>query len=180
MAEKKSELHFKMATIDSLTGVASRLNILSKIEEAINEHEKSAQKLAVLMLDIDKFKFINDNHGHMAGDEVLKFLAKKISGCLRETDSIGRVGGDEFIILIRHIHSEADIEMLICRIFEVLKVPLVFNQQEIQVNISVGISIFPDYSQNEDGLINQADQAMYGAKNIEGSSYSFYSIFAKS
>lgn len=122
MAEKKSELHFKMATIDSLTGVASRLNILSKIEEAINEHEKSAQKLAVLMLDI---------------------------------------------------------EMMICRIFEVLKVPLVFNQQEIQVNISVGISIFPDYSQNEDGLINQADQAMYAAKNIEGSSYSFYSIFAK-
>jgi len=177
MAEKKSELHFKMANIDSLTGVASRLNILNKITEAIIDHHRDSQKLAVLMLDIDKFKFINDNYGHMAGDEVLKFLTEKINGCLRETDSIGRVGGDEFVILIRHIHAEADIETMICRIFEELKTPLVFNQQEIQINISIGISIFPDYSQNLDSLINQADRAMYEAKKTKGSCYCFYGVF---
>lgn len=178
MAEKKSELHFKLANIDSLTGVASRLNILNKITEAIVDHDRCSQKLAVLMLDIDKFKFVNDNYGHMAGDEVLKFLTDKINRCLRESDTIGRVGGDEFIILIRHIHAEADIETVICRIFEVLKTPLVFNQQVIRINISVGISIFPDNSQNLDSLINQADRAMYEAKTTEGSSYCFYDVFS--
>jgi len=177
MAEKKSQLHFNMANIDSLTGVASRLNILNKITEAIVDHDRYSQKLAVLMLDIDKFKFVNDNYGHMAGDEVLKFLTDKINVCLRESDTIGRVGGDEFVILIRHIHAEADISTMICRIFEVLKTPLIFNQHEIQINISVGVSIFPDYSQNLDSLINQADRAMYEAKRTEGSSYCFYSVF---
>jgi len=174
MAEKKSELHYKMANVDSLTGVASRLNILSNITEAIKEHEKSSQKLAVLMLDIDKFKLVNDNYGHTAGDEVLKYLAEKINECLRETDSIGRVGGDEFVILVRHIHSEEDVEKMICRIFETLTAPFVFKQKEILINISVGISIFPEWAQNLDSLINQADRGMYEAKKIEGSSYRFY------
>ena len=178
ITKKKSEQHFKMAYIDSLTGVASRLNILNKITEAIDDHDRYSQKLAVLMLDIDKFKLVNDNYGHMAGDEVLKFLSEKINGCLRETDSIGRVGGDEFVILIRRIHAEEDIETMIRRIFDVLKTPLVFNQQKIQINISVGISIFPDYSQNLDSLINQADRAMYEAKKTEGSRYCFYSDFS--
>lgn len=177
MAEKKSELNFKMANIDSLTGVASRLNILNKITEAIIDHGKYSEKFAVLVLDIDKFKFVNDNYGHVAGDGVLKFLAEKINGCLTESDSIGRFGGDEFVILIRHIHAEADIETTIYKIFEELETPLVFNQQEIQINISIGISICPDYSQNLDSLINQADCAMYEAKKTEGSSYYFYGVF---
>ena len=174
MAEKKAEFHFKMANIDSLTGVASRLNILNQITESMVEHNRCAKKLAVLMLDIDKFKFINDNYGHMAGDEVLKFLPRIINGCLRETDSIGRVGGDEFVILIRQIPAEVDVEIMIYRIFEGLKAPFVFNQQEIQISISVGISIFPDYSQDLDSLINQADHALYEAKKVEGSSACFY------
>lgn len=177
MAEKKSELHFKMANIDSLTGVASRLNILNKITEAIIDHDRESQKLAVLMLDIDKFKFVNDNYGHMAGDEVLKFLTEKINRCLRESDSIGRVGGDEFVVLVRHIHTEEDIETIICKIFEALKTPLVFEQQEIHIKISIGISLFPDYSQNLDSLINQADRAMYEAKKARECSYCFYDAF---
>lgn len=177
MTEKKSEFHFKMANVDSLTGVASRLNIFNTITEAIIDHGRDAQKLAVLMLDIDKFKFVNDNYGHMAGDKVLKFLTEKINGCLRESDSIGRVGGDEFVMIIRHIHLKEDIETTIYRIFEALKTPLVFNKKEIQVSISIGISIYPDNSQNSDSLVNQADHAMYEAKKIEGSSYCFSSVF---
>lgn len=174
MAEKKSEQHFKMANIDSLTGVASRLNILNQLTDAIIEHDRYSKKFAVLMLDIDKFKIINDNYGHMAGDETLKFLTQKINGCLRETDIIGRVGGDEFVILIRQIRAEEDIETMICRIFEALKVPLIFDQHKIQINISVGISIFPDCAQKLDDLINQADRAMYEAKKTEGSRYCFW------
>ncbi len=177
MAEKKSELHLRMANIDSLTGVASRFNILNSITEAIEEHAKYSQKLAVLMMDIDKFKLVNDNYGHMAGDEVLKYLTEKINTCLRETDTIGKVGGDEFVILIRQIHTEAEIETMISRIFEVLEAPFIYNQHEINIHISVGISIYPVNSQNLDGLINQADRAMYEAKKIKGSSYCFYGTF---
>lgn len=174
IAEKKSEFNFKMANFDALTGAPSRLNILNKISEAIIEHGRYSQKLAVFVLDVDKFKFVNDNYGHMAGDEVLKFITQKINGCLRESNSFGRVGGDEFVILIRHITTEEDIKEIICRIFETLKIPLVFDKQEIRINVSIGISIFLDASQNLDILINQADRAMYEAKKVEGCSYCFF------
>ena len=174
MAEKRSEINFKIANFDVLTGAASRLNILNKITDAIIDHEENSYRFAVLMIDVDKFKFVNDNYGHMAGDEVLKYLTQKINGCLRESDSIGRVGGDEFIILLRPIYIEADIEKMICRIFDALKIPLIFNQHEIQNNLSIGISIFPDCSQSLDGLIAEADRAMYEAKKIVGSSYRFF------
>jgi diguanylate cyclase (GGDEF)-like protein len=174
IAEKRSEINFKIANFDALTGAASRLNILNKITEAIIDHDINSHKFAILMIDVDKFKLVNDKYGHTAGDEVLKYLTQKITGCLRESDSIGRVGGDEFVILVRHIYIEADIEAMIGRIFEALKIPLVFNQQEIQNNLSIGISIFPDCSQNLDSLIDQADRAMYEAKKVEGSSYCFF------
>ena len=164
IAEKRSEINFKIANFDALTGAPSRLNILNKITEAIIDHNINLQKFAILMIDVDKFKFVNDKYGHMAGDEVLKYLAQKNNGCLRESDSMGRVGGDEFVILLRDIHTEADIEAMIGRIFEALKIPLVFNQQEIQINLSIGISIFPNCLQNLDSLIDQSDRAMYEAK----------------
>ncbi len=173
MAEKKSEIHFKMANMDSLTGIASRFSILNKITETITDCSRYPQKFAVLMLDVDKFKFINDTYGHKTGDEVLKYLAAQISGCLRESDSIGRVGGDEFILLMKHIHSKEDVEVMVHRIFEVFKAPFIYNKEKIQINISVGICVFPDDAENLDSLINQADQAMYCAKKISGSSYCF-------
>jgi diguanylate cyclase (GGDEF)-like protein len=174
IAEKRSEIYFKIANFDMLTGADSRLNILNKITEAIVDHDINLQKFAILMIDVDKFKFVNDKFGHMAGDEVLKYLVQKINGCLRESDSIGRVGGDEFLILLRHIYTEADIEAMIGRIFESVKIPIVFNKQVIQNNLSIGVSIFPDCSQNLDRLIEQSDRAMYEAKKIEGSSYCFF------
>lgn len=173
MAEKKSELHFKMANIDALTGIASRFSILNKITEAISDFSRCPEKFAVLMLDVDKFKLINDTYGHNTGDEVLKFLSAKIGGCLRDSDVIGRVGGDEFIILMKHIRSEEDVEAMIHRIFEAFMTPFVYNDIEILIHISIGICIFPDDAQNLDSLINQADQAMYHAKKTVGSSYSF-------
>ncbi len=174
MAEKKSELHYKMANIDFLTGIASRFNILNLISDAIVEHQRNSQKLAVLMLDIDKFKLINDNYGHTVGDEVLKYLSCKISEALRESDSIGRVGGDEFVIFLKQIHDERDLESLMDRIFEALKQPLIIDKNEIKIDVSVGISVFPDHSSDLDSLINQADRAMYEAKKIVGCSYAFY------
>jgi len=174
IAEKRSEINFKVANFDALTGAAARLNILNKITEAIIDYDTNLQKFAIMVIDVDKFKFVNDKYGHMAGDNVLKYLVQKINGCLRESDSIGRVGGDEFVILLRQIYTEADIEAMIGRLFEALKIPLVFNQQEIQINLSIGISVFPDCSHNLDRVIDQADRAMYQAKKIEGSSYCFF------
>ena len=124
--------------------------------------------------DIDKFKLINDNYGHTVGDEVLKYLSCKISEALRESDSIGRVGGDEFVIFLKLIHDERDLESLMDRIFEALKQPLIIDKNEIKIDVSVGISVFPDHSSDLDSLINQADRAMYEAKKIVGCSYAFY------
>lgn len=174
IAEKKSEINFKIANFDTLTGADSRLNILNKITEAIIDYDTKLQKFVILMIDVDKFKLINDKYGHMAGDEVLKYLTQKIKGCLRESDSIGRIGGDEFVILLTNIYTKVDIEEMIGRIFEAFKIPLVFNQQEIQNNFSIGISVFPDYCNNLDSLLEQADRAMYESKKIEGSSYCFF------
>ncbi|MBU3100603.1 MULTISPECIES: GGDEF domain-containing protein [Clostridium] len=174
IAEKRSEINFKIANFDALTGADSRLSILNKITEAIIDHDKNLKKFAILVIDVDKFKFTNDKYGHRAGDEALKCLVQKINACIRESDSIGRFGGDEFVILLRYIYTEADIEAMIVRIFELVKISLVFNKQEIQNNLSIGISIFPDCSRNLEILIEQADLAMYEAKQIEESSYCFF------
>lgn len=131
---------------------ASRLNTLNKVTAAIVDHDRNSQKFAILEIDADKFKFVNDNYGHIAGDEVLKYLVQKINTCLRESDSLGRIGGDEFIILLRNICTKADIETTIERIFDVLKTPLFFKQLEMTINLSIGISIFPNCSQNMDSL----------------------------
>lgn len=174
LAEKKSEMHFKLANIDSLTDVASRLSILDQISKALILHQKSNEKFAVLMLDIDKFKLINDNFGHQAGDDVLKYLAKEISKCLKSSDTIGRVGGDEFVVILRQIQSNEEVEKMIKEIFNQLERPYFIDNQQMQINISIGISIYPEDAVVVDHLLNHADHAMYQAKTVDGNSFVFH------
>jgi len=174
LAEKKSEENFKIANYDLLTGVATRLSIFNKLSDAISEYGRCSRKFAVLMLDVDKFKSINDNYGHRTGDEALKHITQKIKQSLRESDMVGRVGGDEFVILQRDIDSDEDVLALINRLFDSLKSNLFFEQYEIHISLSVGISLFHDYSQGLDVLLDQADCAMYDAKKSDGNSYCFF------
>lgn len=174
LAEKKSEENFKIANFDLLTGVATRLSIFNKLSDAIFEYGRTSHKFAVLMLDVDKFKSINDNYGHRIGDEALKHITRKINQSLRNSDLVGRVGGDEFVILQKNINSNKDVLPLINRLFESLKPNFFFEQCEIQISISIGISLVHDTSQELDVILDQADCAMYEAKKLEGNSYCFF------
>ncbi len=173
-AEKQSEFHYQLANYDALTGIASRLNILNQLSETIGTYGNSGQKFAVLLFDVDHFKGINDRYGHQAGDYVLKALAEIVKGVLRNTDSIGRFGGDEFVILQQNIRHGEDSILLIDRIFAELKSPILIKGERIQVSVSIGISIYPCSGVDLETLINQADSAMYESKRTEGCSWRFF------
>ena len=130
---------------------------MNQLAETIEISNRSKQKFALFIFDLDEFKKINDEYGHLIGDKALKYLAQKVQNVLRNTDYIGRFGGDEFIIIQQFIKDERDVEILINRIFEELKTSLIIDDNEIQINVSIGVSIFPDYTSDLELLINQAD-----------------------
>jgi diguanylate cyclase (GGDEF)-like protein/PAS domain S-box-containing protein len=163
-----------MANYDALTGIRNRSNIMEQLQIAIDDGIKNDEKFALIIFDIDKFKRINDTYGHQAGDKVLKHTTQVIQCVLRKTDLIGRFGGDEFIIIERFIDQKGDIINLIKRISHALEKPVNIGHQQIKINISMGISLFPEDADMTEFLINQADSAMYVAKKTEGYSYVFY------
>jgi len=126
-----------------------------------------------MIFDLDKFKIINDTFGHPVGDKVLKYVAQTVKELLRTDDSIGRFGGDEFVIIQRNVKSKDDVVSLINRIFNIFKYPAILENNTITINISIGICLLSD-TDNRDQLIYQADSAMYEAKKTKGCSFEFY------
>lgn len=163
-----------LAKYDSLTNIANRGNILLQLDSAIETAQLIGKDLAFIIFDIDKFKIINDTFGHPVGDKVLKYIAQTVKGLLRGTDSIGRFGGDEFVIIQLNIKNRDDILALVNRIIDAFKSPKIFGEHSIQINISIGISLLSE-SPDRDTLIYQADSAMYIAKKRYGCTYEFYS-----
>lgn len=172
--EKQAEIYHYMANFDTLTGIANRASIMDQLAKIIEISNRNNQKFALFILDLDKFKKINDEYGHLLGDEALKYVVQIVQNVLRNTDSIGRFGGDEFVIIQPFIKDEKGIEKLIDRIFSELKTPLIIGENEILINISIGVSIFPDYALDLEVLLQQADSAMYEAKQKEGSTFCFF------
>lgn len=170
--KKQSKINYMLANYDDLTGIATRQNIFNQISKAVDEFDNV--QFALVIFDIDKFKSINDRYGHIIGDTALTLVAKRVANCLRGTDAIGRLGGDEFIIFSNNIHTKSDVEILIRRIENALKTPLTIGDHHIQIEISVGISLFPSDSQLADELYEQADKAMYFSKEITGTTYNFF------
>lgn len=175
-ASSTVELQRYMANYDSLTGIANRANIMNQLARTIELSNRSKLKFALFVCDLDDFKKINDEYGHIIGDKALKYAAQAVRKVLRNTDSIGRFGGDEFLIIQQFIKDKSDIEVLIGRIFEELEVPVKINGIEIQIKLSIGVSIYPDDTSDFEALINQADRAMYEAKKREGSTFCFYGM----
>lgn len=172
--KKQSKLNYMLANYDDLTGVATRQNIFKQISNAVDDFNVSKSPFALIIFDIDNFKSINDCFGHLIGDTAITLLAKRVENCLREQDAIGRLGGDEFIILANGIHTRTDVEFLIRRIQNALKAPLVIGDHLIQIDISIGVSLFPSNSQLVDELYEQADKAMYLAKKSIGTTFNFF------
>ncbi|WP_315981796.1 GGDEF domain-containing protein [Aliamphritea spongicola] len=163
LQESQQQLKF-LAYNDLLTGLPNRTYFNEKLNQAISLANREEYQVALLFLDLDNFKDINDSFGHIAGDAVLKETACRIHTCLRAEDSISRMGGDEFIIIMEAVHSTASISYVADKILQVLKKPFCIADNHISISASIGISIYPDNGLTQNDLLTNADTALYRAK----------------
>lgn len=160
---------------DNLTGFTNLSIFELNFEKAITSAKRRNKILALLFIDIDKFKFINDTYGHLIGDQIIKKVASIFESCLRIDDFITRKGGDEFLILLNDLARKEDVNLVIEKIFSYFQKPFIIENQSIPINLSIGISIFPDDGETVKELIRKADYVMYKAKKSDKNSYAFYS-----
>ncbi|MCB1906254.1 MAG: EAL domain-containing protein [Rhodocyclaceae bacterium] len=153
-----------MAHHDALTDLPNRVLLEDRIELALRRARRDHHMVGLVFIDLDNFKDINDSHGHLVGDQVLKSAATRIGTALRDGDTVARLGGDEFIVLIERLDSPADAHLLTDRIFAALAEPLLAGGSEFYIGASIGISIFPGDGDDSCELIRNADTAMYEAK----------------
>jgi diguanylate cyclase (GGDEF)-like protein len=153
----------RLAYHDALTELPNRALYTDRLTVAIAQARRTRQQVAVVFLDVDRFKMINDTMGHAAGDEVLKQIAAELSNLVRDGDTVARVGGDEFTLLLTDVAGQ-DVAAIAGRILDTIRKPRVINQQELHVTTSVGIAMFPQDGDDVETLLRHADTAMYRAK----------------
>jgi len=163
------------ALTDGLTGLPNRTLFMAKLGDAIRQARRHSGSLfAVIVLDLDRFKLINDSIGHPAGDVLLESIAVKLKQCVREADTVARMGGDEFMILLHEIASTRDVTRVIERIQEELLTPVVFRQQEMTTTASLGVVVWDPFYQDPEDLLRAADTAMYQAKEAGRACYRIF------
>ena len=173
---KKNEEKLKhQAYFDSLTGIPNRTLFLDRSEIALNQAKRSNEGLAVIFIDLDEFKELNDTLGHDAGDVMLKTVAKRFINCARKSDTVSRRGGDEFTILMPRIRNIKDAVKLAERILDSNKSAIAIKDKMVFPKTSIGISIYPQDGDSIETLINNADKAMYSAKESGKNQYSIFS-----
>ena len=165
----------RVAHHDSLTGLPNRLLFNDRLNQAISLAKRDSRQFALLYLDLDKFKAVNDTLGHTAGDELLQAVAARIRREVRESDTVARVGGDEFTVILPGIAKREEAETVARKIIAALVAPFQLDSQKQSVDIgtSIGIALYPSDAQDADALIKAADAAMYGAKQV-GRGYRFF------
>ena len=172
--QQKEKLNYQ-AHHDALTGLANRTLFNDRLQKGILKAKRQKSKMALLFIDLDHFKEINDTLGHDVGDSVLKKVTKILQSTVREEDSIARLGGDEFTIVIENLKKGEDVSPLAKKIIEVLNEPIVVEEHELHISSSIGISLYPDDGDSSLNLLKYADSAMYKAKAEGRSNFQFYS-----
>ncbi|SMF86459.1 PAS domain S-box-containing protein/diguanylate cyclase (GGDEF) domain-containing protein [Azospirillum oryzae] len=163
--KRRAEQHIQyLAHFDALTGLPNRVLLYDRIAQALREGRRDGSKVAVLFIDLDRFKVINDSLGHSFGDEVLRSVARRLQAGLRESDTVGRLGGDEFLIVVRRVAEPNDAARVAEKVVAHLASPFTVGGQNFVVTPSIGISLYPDDAEDPEGLIRCADIAMYHAK----------------
>ncbi|MDX1589113.1 MAG: EAL domain-containing protein [Oleiphilaceae bacterium] len=160
---------------DLLTRLPNRALFKDRLSLAITQAQRNDQKLAVMFLDLDRFKVINDTLGHAMGDRLLQAVTRRLEACLRQGDTLSRFGGDEFTLLLPSIKGPEDARVIALKLIEALKAPFQLGEHEAFVGVSIGISIFPEAGLQMDQLIQRADIAMYHVKGRGKDGYQFYS-----
>lgn len=162
-----------LAHHDTLTALPNRILFYDRLNQAITRGRREKELSAVLFLDLDGFKLINDTFGHDVGDVLLREAAKRIVGCVRESDTVARMGGDEFTVILSNVRTPDNIKHVANKIVEAIARPFVLNGKECSVSVSIGISLHPDNGETATQLVKVADAAMYLAKHSGKNCYRF-------
>jgi diguanylate cyclase (GGDEF)-like protein/PAS domain S-box-containing protein len=163
-----------LAQHDVLTDLPNRMMLTDRVDQAISLARRNRGSLAILFLDLDNFKNINDSLGHSAGDRLLQSVATRLSACIRHSDTVGRLGGDEFVILLTEVKHPADAAISARKILAALMRPYRVSEHDLTVTASIGLSTYPADGQDADTLIRNADAAMYWAKESGRNNYRFF------
>jgi diguanylate cyclase (GGDEF)-like protein/PAS domain S-box-containing protein len=164
----------QLAHYDTLTGLPNRALLQDRMRQAMARADRGQTLLAVMFLDLDRFKEINDSLGHAAGDEVLKEAARRLQACLRSTDTVGRLGGDEFTVLLEDVHQVEEISILAGKILAAFAEPAEVGGHELHLSTSIGVTVYPLDDQDANTLLKNADIAMYQAKQEGRNNFQFF------
>jgi two-component system CheB/CheR fusion protein len=173
-SKKAQETIERQATFDSLTGLPNRNLTLDRLKQLLSSSRRNGRMFAVLFMDLDHFKAVNDALGHVAGDEMLVKMAARIKSALRDTDSVGRLGGDEFIVLLSDLGCAEDIVPIANKLLTELRQPMEVSEQTVQSGTSIGITVYPMDGDTPEALMKNADSAMYEAKKNGRNNFCFF------
>ncbi len=159
---------------DLLTGLPNRRLFMDRLEQEVKHAQRNSLSLAVLFMDLDGFKDVNDSLGHEAGDRLLSEVAKRLTGCVRADDTVARLGGDEFTLILIGTKQSKDVELVARTIIDTLALPFHIAQQSVRISVSIGITLYPEDASSPVALLDAADRAMYKAKKSGPNRMSFY------
>ncbi|WP_223458322.1 MULTISPECIES: GGDEF domain-containing protein [unclassified Pseudomonas] len=166
-AIERKQLHARlqyMAQYDQLTQLPNRELLRDRLKASLQVARADRGRMALLYVDLDRFKQVNDTHGHAVGDMLLQAVANRLKGCVRETDTVARIGGDEFVVLLHSIRAAGDTDIVVEKIRQVLVQPLRLDGHSVNIQPSIGVARYPDHGTEEKQLFRHADEAMYCAK----------------
>ncbi len=163
-----------LAYFDPLTGCPNRFSFRERLNHELTIAKRTKQKLALLFVDLDRFKDVNDTFGHQAGDLLLKQVAQRLGSCVREEDTIARMGGDEFTIIVNRVDQGRSLERIAQEIIDRIQESVIFEEHDIYIGASVGIAIYPDDGEEADILLKNADMAMYRAKQLRQGGFAYF------
>jgi len=166
-AIERKQLHARlqhMAQYDQLTQLPNRELLRDRLKASMRAAREGGGRMALLYVDLDRFKQVNDTHGHAVGDMLLQAVANRLKGCVRETDTVARIGGDEFVVLLHSIRAADDTDIVVEKVRQVLAQPLRLDGHSLNIQPSIGVARYPDHGTEEKQLFRHADEAMYCAK----------------
>ena len=174
VATHKLDLLARNSQRDELTDTPNRALLLDRLESAITLAQRRTTRCAVVFVDIDHFKKINDTLGHAAGDGVLQMVARRLEAAVRDSDAVGRHGGDEFLVLLAEVSKMGDADHIVRKMIADIAAPALVGGHVLHVSVSVGIAMYPDDAADATALIGLADAAMYRSKRRGGGSFTFH------
>jgi diguanylate cyclase (GGDEF)-like protein/PAS domain S-box-containing protein len=161
----QEEQSWYSANHDELTGLPNRRLLQDRFEQSLARARRESARIALLMLDLDGFKAVNDQFGHQVGDQVLKQVAIRLAQHVRQLDTVARLGGDEFVIVLHQFSGLGDLELMATRLIEQIAQPMALDGKDVSVSTSIGVALYPDTADGVVGLMHAADIAMYSAKS---------------